>query len=103
MRRRLAVGAGALAGILLVTAPARAQFFDWRTSLGVSGSYGRSFTDTPSPVAQVYAGPSIGVSASLAGILETPRTASTLTYGFSTGFPLDGRLTSGQVPFTYAN
>jgi hypothetical protein len=104
MRLRRAAASGALAGALLASMPARAQYVDWRASIGVSGSYNQSISDSPYPTAQTtYAGPAIGFSPTLVGVLDTPRTDNTLTYAFTLTAPLSEKLAAATMPLTYSN
>ncbi len=103
MRLRRAVASGALAGSLFAAAPARAQYVDWRASIGVSGSYNQSISDSPYPTTQTYAGPALGLTPTIVGVLDTPRTDNTLTYAFTLTAPLSERLATATTPLTYSN
>jgi hypothetical protein len=103
MRLRPGALLSALLGAALLSAPARAQHVEWRTSIGVTGSYSQSVSDSAYPTADTYAGPSIGLSPTFNLIYETPRTESTLTYAFSVTVPFTRQLTFDTTSFTYSN
>lgn len=103
VRPRLAVAAGAFAGVLGFAAPARAQYVDWRAAFTMSGQYNRQVTDAPYPTAQTLSGPSIGLSPAINLLYDTPRTDNTFTYTFSINVPFTTSFTVKPIPLTYTN
>ncbi len=86
-----------------LAAPARAQYVDWRGSITLTGAYTRTLSNAAVPDALTYAGPSISLSPALVGLLDTPRTENTLTYGVSLTVPFTSQLGVQGSGFSYAN
>ena len=106
MRPRICVATAALLGAMVSTEQARAQFLDWRASIGVTAAYNATISESTS---QAYSGMSLSLSPSINGIYETPRTQSTLTYAFSLDAPFLEQANAYQLfnltvgPFDAAN
>jgi hypothetical protein len=103
-RRRGAATAAALALATSAKAlPARAQHVEAKASIMLTGAYTRSWSDSPSPSALTFAGPSVALSPLLALLVDTPRTENALGYALSLSLPIVHGPTVDSSSLTYAN
>src|SRR5262245_43032431 len=98
MRPRRGVATAALLGAMVSTAPARAQYLDWRASVGATLAYNHTISENTT---LAYSGMSVSLSPSINGVYETPRTENTLTYAFSLDVPFLQQISTRQT--TYSN
>jgi hypothetical protein len=103
-RRRGGATAAALALATSAKAlPAHAQHVEARASLTLTGAYTRSWSDSPTPSALTFAGPSVALSPVLAMLVDTPRTENALGYALSLSLPIVRGPTVNSSSLTYAN
>jgi hypothetical protein len=100
-------GVATAAALTLATsaaaAPARAQHVEAKASVTLTGAYTRSWSDSPTPSALTFAGPSVALSPVLAMLLDTPRTENALGYALSLSLPIVHGPTVDSTSLTYAN
>jgi hypothetical protein len=103
-RRRGVATAAALTLATSAAAPlARAQHVEAKASVTLTGAYTRSWSDSSSPSALTFAGPSVALSPVLAMLLDTPRTENALGYALSLSLPIVHGPTVDSTSLTYAN
>src|SRR5579862_6077009 len=103
MRLRRGVVTAALLGATCTSSAARAQYVDWRTSIGFAASYSSTLTDQPYPTVFTQAGPSISMTPSLTLIADTPMTTENLAYNFTLSLPFTSSFHLYYAPINYAN